>query len=151
MGITEEIFRQQVATKYPSPYSNVFVLTALLYHHLVVLPLLSGVNFNPDYSIGFPANFYLGFTESGWMERSHFYAWFTNHLLRIYLQSAHLFFCQMNVVHTLITMLFSFVMIIIYCSFVGHFIGCSTTSKQKMLVTVYSAFLKFIMMPQVFA
>ena len=140
MGITEEIFRQQVATKYPSPYSNVFVLTALLYHHLVVLPLLSGVNFNPDYSIGFPANFYLGFTESGWMERSHFYAWFTNHLLRIYLQSAHLFFCQMNVVHTLITMLFSFVMIIIYCSFVSHFIGCSTTSKQKMLVMFIQPF-----------
>ena len=41
-----------------------------------------GVNFNPEYSIGFPANFYLGFMKSGWMETSQFYAWLTNHFIK---------------------------------------------------------------------
>ena len=41
-----------------------------------------GVNFNPEYSIVFPANFYLGFMKSGWMETSQFYAWFTNHFIK---------------------------------------------------------------------
>ena len=39
-----------------------------------------GVNFNPEYSIGFPANF--GFMKSGWMETSQFYAWLTNHFIK---------------------------------------------------------------------
>ena len=41
-----------------------------------------GVNFNPEYSIGFPANFYLGFMKRGWMETSQFYAWLTNHFIK---------------------------------------------------------------------
>ena len=50
----------------------------------VVLPsvLFPGFNFNPEYSIGFPANFYLGFTKNGWMETSQFYAWLTNHFVK---------------------------------------------------------------------
>ena len=44
--------------------------------------LFTGVNFNPEYSVGFPANFYLVFTKSGWMETSQFYAWLTNHFVK---------------------------------------------------------------------
>ena len=39
------------------------------------------VNFTPEYSIGFPDNFYLGFTKNGWIETSQFYAWLTNHFV----------------------------------------------------------------------
>ena len=34
-----------------------------------------GLNFNPEYGIGFPSNFHLGFTKNGWMETSQFYGW----------------------------------------------------------------------------
>ena len=39
------------------------------------------VNFTPEYSIGFPDNFYLGFTKNGWIETSQFYTWLTNHFV----------------------------------------------------------------------
>ena len=41
-----------------------------------------GLNFNPEYGIGFPSNFYLGFTKNGWMETSQFYGWITNHFVK---------------------------------------------------------------------
>ena len=44
--------------------------------------LFSGVNFNPEYSVGFPDNFYLGFTRNDWIETSQFYAWLTNHFVK---------------------------------------------------------------------
>ena len=44
--------------------------------------IFPGVNFNPEYSIGFPKNFYLGFTKNGWMETSQFYGWITNHFVK---------------------------------------------------------------------
>ena len=44
--------------------------------------LFPGVNFNPEYSVGFPDNFYLGFTKNGWIETSQFYAWLTNHFVK---------------------------------------------------------------------
>ena len=40
------------------------------------------VNFNPEYSVSFPDNFYLGFTKNGWIETSQFYAWLTNHFVK---------------------------------------------------------------------
>ena len=43
--------------------------------------LFPGVNFNPEYSVGFPDNFYLGFTKSGWIDTEQFYAWMTNHFV----------------------------------------------------------------------
>ena len=41
-------------------------------------------NFISLYSnfINLYSNFYLGFTKSGWMETSHFYAWLTNHFVK---------------------------------------------------------------------
>ena len=44
--------------------------------------LYPGVNFNPEYGIGFPKNFFLGFTKNGWMETSQFYAWLSNHFVK---------------------------------------------------------------------
>ena len=41
-----------------------------------------GLNFNPEYCIGFPSNFHLGFTKNGWMETSQFYGWLTNHFVK---------------------------------------------------------------------
>ena len=41
-----------------------------------------GVNFNPDYGIGFAKNVYLGFTKNGWMETPQFYGWLTNHFCK---------------------------------------------------------------------
>ena len=38
-----------------------------------------GVKFNMEYGIGFPQNFYLRFTQYGWMDTKQFYAWITNH------------------------------------------------------------------------
>ena len=40
--------------------------------------LFPGVNFNPEYSVRFPDNFYFGFTKSGWIDMEQFYAWMTN-------------------------------------------------------------------------
>ena len=42
--------------------------------------LFPGVNFDPEYSVGFPDNFYLGFTKNCWIE-TQFYAWLTNHFV----------------------------------------------------------------------
>ena len=49
----------------------------------VVLPavLFPGVHFNPEYSVGFPDNFYLGFIKNDWIETSQFYAWLANHFV----------------------------------------------------------------------
>ena len=41
-----------------------------------------GVKFNLEYSIGFPKNFYLGFTKNGWMDMKQFYGWIMNHFLK---------------------------------------------------------------------
>ena len=43
--------------------------------------LFPGVNFNPEYSVGFPDNFYLGCTKSGWIDLEQFYTWMTNHFV----------------------------------------------------------------------
>ena len=43
--------------------------------------LFPGINFEPEYSVGFPDNFCLGFTKNGWIETSQFYAWLTNHFV----------------------------------------------------------------------
>ena len=43
--------------------------------------LFPGANFNSEYSVGFPVNFYLGFTKSGWIDVEQFYAWMTNHFV----------------------------------------------------------------------
>ena len=45
--------------------------------------IFPGVKFNPEYSFGFPTNFYLGFTKNGWMETPQFYAWLTNHFVKM--------------------------------------------------------------------
>ena len=44
--------------------------------------LFPGVRFNLEYSIEFPQNFYLGFTQNGWMDTKPFYAWITNHFVK---------------------------------------------------------------------
>ncbi len=41
-----------------------------------------GKNLNSEYCLGFPKNYYLGFSDSGWMERYHFYGWVTNHFVK---------------------------------------------------------------------
>ena len=43
--------------------------------------LFPGENFNPEYSVGFPDNFYLEFTKSGWIDMEQFYAWMTNNFV----------------------------------------------------------------------
>ena len=43
--------------------------------------LFPEVNFNPEYSVGYPDNLNLGFTKSGWIEMEQFYAWMTNHFV----------------------------------------------------------------------
>ena len=40
-----------------------------------------GKSLNAEYCLGFPKNFFLGFSDSGWMETYHFYAWITNHFI----------------------------------------------------------------------
>ena len=44
--------------------------------------LFPGVRFNLEYSIGSPQNFYLGFTQNGWMDTKQFYAWIANHFVK---------------------------------------------------------------------
>ena len=44
--------------------------------------LFPGVNFNPEHNVGFPDNFYFGFTKNGWIETSQLYAWLTNHFVK---------------------------------------------------------------------
>ena len=44
--------------------------------------LFPRVNFNPEHNVGFPDNFYFGFTKNGWIETSQFYAWLTNHFVK---------------------------------------------------------------------
>ena len=44
--------------------------------------LFPGVKFNLEYSIGFPKNFYLGFTKNGWMDMKQFYGWIMNHFVK---------------------------------------------------------------------
>ena len=41
-----------------------------------------GKSLNPEYCLGFPKNFFIGFSDSGWMETYHFYAWVTNHFVK---------------------------------------------------------------------
>ena len=41
-----------------------------------------GKAFNPEYGLGFPKNVFIGFSNSGWMETYHFYAWMTNHFAK---------------------------------------------------------------------
>lgn len=41
-----------------------------------------GKALNPEYCLGFPKDFFLGFSDSGWMETYHFYAWVTNHFAK---------------------------------------------------------------------
>ena len=41
-----------------------------------------GKNLNAEYSIGFPKNYFIGFSDSGWMETYHFYAWVVNHFVK---------------------------------------------------------------------
>ena len=47
--------------------------------------LFPRVKFNLEYSIGFPQNFYLGFTQNGWMDTKQFYAWIVNQFVKKYL------------------------------------------------------------------
>ena len=45
-------------------------------------PKLQPCNVNLEHSIGFPQNFYLGFTKNGWMDTKQFYAYITNHFVK---------------------------------------------------------------------
>ena len=50
-----------------------------------VLPpaiIFPGKKFNPEYAIGFPENYYIGFTKNGWIDSTHFYGWLTNHFVK---------------------------------------------------------------------
>ena len=56
-----------------------------IYANGTVMPpavYFSGKSFNPEYSLGFPKNFLLGFSDSGWMETYHFFAWVANHFIK---------------------------------------------------------------------
>ena len=44
--------------------------------------LFPGVNFNPEYRVGFPDNFYLGYTKNGLIEILQFNVWLINHFVK---------------------------------------------------------------------
>ena len=64
--------------------TSITTLQCICANGTVVPPsiLFPGVNFNPDYGIGFAKNVYLGFTKNGWMETAQFYGWLTNHFVK---------------------------------------------------------------------
>ena len=62
--------------------------------------LFPGVKFNLEYSIGFPKNFYLGFTKNGCMDTKQFYGWITNHFAKKFLCFALLCYLSMVMVPT---------------------------------------------------
>ena len=50
-----------------------------------VLPpaiIYPGKNFNAEYAYRFPKDFFVGFTDNGWMETTQFYGWIANHFLK---------------------------------------------------------------------
>ena len=67
-----------------SSKTSITTLQCICANGSVVPPcvLFPGKNFNPEYGIGFPNSFYLGFTANGWMETSQFYGWLTNHFIK---------------------------------------------------------------------
>ena len=50
-----------------------FVLPATL--------LFPGKKTNPEYSLGLPKSWYIGFSDNGWMDTHQFYGWITNHFI----------------------------------------------------------------------
>ena len=64
--------------------TSITTLQCICANGTVVPPavIFPGVKFNPEYGIGFPGNFYLGFTKNGWMETPQFYGWVTNHFIK---------------------------------------------------------------------
>ena len=67
-----------------SSKTSITTLQCICANGVVVPPavLFPGVNFNCEYTIGFPTNFFVGFTKNGWMETSQFYAWLSNHFVK---------------------------------------------------------------------
>eukprot|EP00112_Aurelia_sp_Birch-Aquarium-sp1_P022928 Seg664.1 transcript_id=Seg664.1/GoldUCD/mRNA.D3Y31 product="Jerky protein-like-like" protein_id=Seg664.1/GoldUCD/D3Y31 len=67
-----------------SSKTSITTLQCICANGTVVPPAVyfSGKSFNPEYSLGFPKNFFLGFSDSGWMEIYHFFAWVANHFVK---------------------------------------------------------------------
>ncbi len=67
-----------------SSKTSITTLQCICANGAVVPPAVyfAGKSFNPEYSLGFPKNFYLGFSDSGWMETYHFFGWVSNHFVK---------------------------------------------------------------------
>lgn len=66
-----------------SSKTSITTLQCLSASGLVIAPAVyfPGKSLNAEYCLGFPKNAYLGFSDNGWMEAYHFYAWTANHFV----------------------------------------------------------------------
>ena len=64
--------------------TSITTLQCICLNGTVIPPAVpfTGVKFSLECSIGFPQNFYFGFTQNGWMDAKPFYAWITNHFVK---------------------------------------------------------------------